>query len=473
MQQHPILSRPFLSGSGERAPRRLGQLDARALIAMAAVLSSGMVASAWLLTRHPADSRSESAGHVPLQAHSVEALDEPARGPVEFLGSDSPVPADATAGKKDAASAASRMSEASLRSVEALYARVSRPGFRPVGFAEDESNQPAAMTLARRRDYPAIPAGTELLSAFESMATAVGLELAVAPEIAAGLRLCKTSRERRPSTGWEGMQALLDEANRGECVEAVDGCWGGIECLAVDLEGGSLVILPEHQSRRRLVVYDVLDLCLPRLGMTWVPAPDQVGFWGNLGERAEELKYRVMEAIDGDWMDFGQGLGNERAQYVQEGLFEVFARPSVHRAIQQHLAYLRSVDRQMQSSQGDAPTAASASGEGMAVAAPPARATQGTGGSGASPVGPERKAASVPEPLPPPLSADEIANMTLVEAQDALSKVAKARQRGDLDEGTRQRLREEFNLLLLRCKSAGRTGTATTPAGAGSGSGDP
>ena len=61
-------------------------------------------------------------------------------------------------------------------------------------------------------------------------------------------------------------------------------------------------------------------------------------------------------------------------------------------------------------------------------------------------------AASEPDPLPPPLTSNEIDKMTKQEAQDALAKVAKARQRADIEEDVQQRLREEFNLLLERCK---------------------
>lgn len=61
-------------------------------------------------------------------------------------------------------------------------------------------------------------------------------------------------------------------------------------------------------------------------------------------------------------------------------------------------------------------------------------------------------AASEPDPLPPPLTANEIEKMTKQEAQDALAKVAKARQRADIEEDVQQRLRTEFNLLLERCK---------------------
>jgi hypothetical protein len=57
-----------------------------------------------------------------------------------------------------------------------------------------------------------------------------------------------------------------------------------------------------------------------------------------------------------------------------------------------------------------------------------------------------------PEPPPPALSANEINAMTKEEARDALVRVSKARQRADLDDATKERLRNEFNQLLERCK---------------------
>jgi hypothetical protein len=57
-----------------------------------------------------------------------------------------------------------------------------------------------------------------------------------------------------------------------------------------------------------------------------------------------------------------------------------------------------------------------------------------------------------PEPPPPPLTENEINAMSKEEARDALVRVSKARQRADLDEATITRLKNEFNLLLERCK---------------------
>jgi hypothetical protein len=88
-------------------------------------------------------------------------------------------------------------------------------------------------------------------------------------------------------------------------------------------------------------------------------------------------------------------------------------------------------------------------------AAPSGRAARASAGS-ARPSGLATRgnpgAANEPDPLPPPLTANEIEKMTKQEAQDALAKVAKARQRADIEEDVQQRLREEFNLLLERCK---------------------
>ena len=57
-----------------------------------------------------------------------------------------------------------------------------------------------------------------------------------------------------------------------------------------------------------------------------------------------------------------------------------------------------------------------------------------------------------PDPPPAPLSENEINRMSKEEARDALVKISKARQRADLDDPTQARLKNEFNLLLERCK---------------------
>jgi hypothetical protein len=106
----------------------------------------------------------------------------------------------------------------------------------------------------------------------------------------------------------------------------------------------------------------------------------------------------------------------------------------------------------------DAPTRAAADAPANAAAdadaAPSGRAARASAGSGRSGLATRGNpgAASEPDPLPPPLTANEIDKMTKQEAQDALAKVAKARQRADIEDDVKERLRGEFNLLLERCK---------------------
>ena len=56
------------------------------------------------------------------------------------------------------------------------------------------------------------------------------------------------------------------------------------------------------------------------------------------------------------------------------------------------------------------------------------------------------------EPPPPALSENEIKRMSREEAREALVKVSRARQRADLDDAVKTRLKTEFDLLLERCK---------------------
>ncbi|MEI6475397.1 MAG: hypothetical protein WCO75_08380 [Planctomycetota bacterium] len=56
------------------------------------------------------------------------------------------------------------------------------------------------------------------------------------------------------------------------------------------------------------------------------------------------------------------------------------------------------------------------------------------------------------EPPPPALSDNEIKRMSREEAREALVKVSRARQRADLDDAVKTRLKTEFDLLLERCK---------------------
>jgi hypothetical protein len=94
--------------------------------------------------------------------------------------------------------------------------------------------------------------------------------------------------------------------------------------------------------------------------------------------------------------------------------------------------------------------AAGATGAAAAAAADPAkpgRKPRGALATHGTPAG-----SNEPEPPPPALSANEINAMTKEEARDTLVRVSKARQRADLDDATKERLRNEFNQLLERCK---------------------
>ena len=56
------------------------------------------------------------------------------------------------------------------------------------------------------------------------------------------------------------------------------------------------------------------------------------------------------------------------------------------------------------------------------------------------------------EPIPGPLSAEEIERMTRDQAREALVKVTRSRQRANLSDDVKTRLKIEFDLLLERCK---------------------
>jgi len=56
------------------------------------------------------------------------------------------------------------------------------------------------------------------------------------------------------------------------------------------------------------------------------------------------------------------------------------------------------------------------------------------------------------EPPPPALTENEIKRMSREEAREALVKVSRARQRADLDDAVKTRLKTEFDFLLERCK---------------------
>jgi hypothetical protein len=82
-----------------------------------------------------------------------------------------------------------------------------------------------------------------------------------------------------------------------------------------------------------------------------------------------------------------------------------------------------------------------------------ARAARSSGsGRGALATRSKPGGSSEPEPAPAPLSANEINQMSKEEARAALVLVSKARNRADLADDVQARLKEEFNLLLERCK---------------------
>lgn len=61
-------------------------------------------------------------------------------------------------------------------------------------------------------------------------------------------------------------------------------------------------------------------------------------------------------------------------------------------------------------------------------------------------------ATNEPEPLPAPLTENEINKMSREEARQALVTVSRARNRADIDDATKARLKTEFDLLLERCR---------------------
>ena len=82
-----------------------------------------------------------------------------------------------------------------------------------------------------------------------------------------------------------------------------------------------------------------------------------------------------------------------------------------------------------------------------------ARAARGSGSSrGGLATRSKPGGSSEPEPAPAALSANEINQMSKEEARAALVLVSKARNRADLADDVQARLKEEFNLLLERCK---------------------
>lgn len=97
-----------------------------------------------------------------------------------------------------------------------------------------------------------------------------------------------------------------------------------------------------------------------------------------------------------------------------------------------------------------AEAAAQPKDDGAAPAARPARGSSGGRSGLATRSNPG--AANEPEPLPPPLSDNEISRMSVEEARDMLTRVSRARGRADISEEDKARLKREFDKLLEQCK---------------------
>lgn len=75
---------------------------------------------------------------------------------------------------------------------------------------------------------------------------------------------------------------------------------------------------------------------------------------------------------------------------------------------------------------------------------------------GGSTAAPEAQAVRAPEPRTaagPELTSERVARMSQDEAKKALAEVARARNQPDLDQVTRDRLKQEFDVLLDRLKA--------------------
>lgn len=294
--------------SGARMGMRLGQIDSRALILMAVVVSGGMAAASWILA---------SANH---------------------RASPSQVQRDVLPGSSsgDSLEAPRAATESEVRSVDALYAVISRPDFSPAGFVEDQASATAADALSQRRKFPPIPAGSTLLAAMRSVASSAGVELVAAPDIAFALSQGVTTREFRPSTGWHAMDDLLRQA-KSQLAEEYDE-------LVADLEGDALAVVPRYASPRTTVVYDVLDLCVPKLGVHRVPERNSEQFWLVLGGNVDEVRQLMFDSVDGDWAELGKGTGQDTAHHLPEAKLVVIAQRRTHRLLQRFLNQLRAAD---------------------------------------------------------------------------------------------------------------------------------
>lgn len=92
-------------------------------------------------------------------------------------------------------------------------------------------------------------------------------------------------------------------------------------------------------------------------------------------------------------------------------------------------------------------------GEAAGDAKASARATRGSGSSRSGLATRSNPGATnEPEPLPAPITENEINKMSREEARQALVTVSRARNRADIDDATKARLKNEFDLLLERCR---------------------
>ena len=110
----------------------------------------------------------------------------------------------------------------------------------------------------------------------------------------------------------------------------------------------------------------------------------------------------------------------------------------------------KSADTKTADAQTDDATSGDAKGEDSKAAARAARSS----GSGRGALATRSKpgGSAEPDPPPAPLSANEINKMSKEEARSALGPVSKARNRADLSDEVRARLKEEFDLLIERSK---------------------
>ena len=102
----------------------------------------------------------------------------------------------------------------------------------------------------------------------------------------------------------------------------------------------------------------------------------------------------------------------------------------------------------------DAPTDDAKSGDAKGDDAKAAARAARSSGSGRGALATRSKpgGSAEPDPPPAPLSANEINKMSKEEARAALGPVSKARNRADLSDEVRARLKEEFDLLIERSK---------------------